>query len=137
MRLCSTNVQNSINCHVFVRVHFHYTTIITTARKRSFVQGDIFIGVCQEFCSQGGYLVPGVTWFWGGSWYGGTWSRGDLVRGGTCSRGRELPGGDPLRTAIAAGSTHPTGMHSCWWHFVQKLRLWTVLFSKLVFYSCH
>ena len=27
--------------------------------------------------------------------------------------GRGLPGGDPLRTATAVGSMHPTGMHSC------------------------
>ena len=34
---------------------------IFTARKRSLRQGNIFIGVCQEFCSQGGkvYLVQG------------------------------------------------------------------------------
>ena len=38
----------------------------------------------------GGCLVPG----------GGSWSWG-------------VPGGDPPRTATAAGGTHPTGMHSC------------------------
>ena len=36
-----------------------------TSRKRSFGQGNIFIGVCQEFCSHGGVggggcLLPGV-----------------------------------------------------------------------------
>ena len=35
-----------------------------TARKRSLGQGNIFIGVCQEFCSQGG---GGVHNFYGGA----------------------------------------------------------------------
>ena len=35
---------------------------IITARKRSLGQGNIFIGVCQEFCSQGG--VPGQVPLW-------------------------------------------------------------------------
>ena len=35
---------------------------IITARKRSLGQGNIFIGVCQEFCSRGG----GHVWFPGG-----------------------------------------------------------------------
>ena len=30
--------------------------IVFTARKQSLGQGNIFIGVCQEFCSQGGFL---------------------------------------------------------------------------------
>ena len=55
---------------------------IFTARKRSL--DNIFTGVCQQFCSQGG----------------------------VCSR-RGVPGGDPPGTATAAGGTHPTGMHSC------------------------
>ena len=33
--------------------------LIFTARKRSLGQGNIFIGVCQEFCSQGGCLLLG------------------------------------------------------------------------------
>ena len=33
--------------------------------------------------------------------------------GDACSRG--VPGGDPPRTATAAGGTYPTGMHSCNW----------------------
>ena len=32
---------------------------------------------------------------------------------GGCLLPGGLPGGDPLRTATAAGGTHPTGMHSC------------------------
>ena len=38
---------------------------------------------------------------------------GGLLRGG----GGGLPGGDPPRTATAAGGTHPTGMHSCYQYF--------------------
>ena len=34
--------------------------IIFTARKRSLGQGNIFIGVCQEFCSQGGGVYPSM-----------------------------------------------------------------------------
>ena len=54
---------NSITyCH---RNHFegkvdftwgHLLYPVITACKRSLGQGNIFIGVCQEFCSQGGYL---------------------------------------------------------------------------------
>ena len=32
----------------------NHTILIFTARKQSLGQGNIFIGVCQEFCSQGG-----------------------------------------------------------------------------------
>ena len=48
----------------------------------------------------------------------GVWSRGCLLQGGCLlgggarSRGG-VPGGDPPRTATAAGGTHPIGMHSC------------------------
>ena len=31
---------------------------IFTARKRSFGQGNIFIGMCHEFCSHGGVGIP-------------------------------------------------------------------------------
>ena len=40
----------SISISKFCRIFF------ITARKRSLGQGNIFIGVCQEFCSRGGYL---------------------------------------------------------------------------------
>ena len=69
---------------------------IFTARKQSLGQGNIFIGVCQEFCSQGGgCLLRGVS------------ARGD----GVCFRGVCLVETPPTDTA--AGGTHPTGMHSC------------------------
>ena len=49
---------------------------VFTTRKRSLGQGNIFIGVCQEFCSQGG--GPGL---------------GGLLLGGAAPGG--VPGGDP------------------------------------------
>ena len=72
-------------------------------------QGNIFIGVCQEFCSQGGCLVPGGCLLPGGvSAPGGVPApRGCLVPGGCLVE--TPPGG----TATAADGTHPTGMHSC------------------------
>ena len=53
---------------------------IITARKRSLGQGNVFIGVCQEFCSQGGGCLArwGVSAPWGGS----------AQEGGVCSEGR-------------------------------------------------
>ena len=80
----------------FIRLKrkFNFTVAksIFTARKRSLGQGNIFIGVCQEFCSQGV-----------GVWSGGcrVWSRercllpggGVSALGGVCSGG--VPGGDP------------------------------------------
>ena len=62
----------------------------------------MFTGVCLS--TGGGYLVPGGCLVLGGLWSGGM---GRLVWGGA------VPGGDPPRTATAAGGTHPTGMHSC------------------------
>ena len=41
---------------------FGFPVDIITARKRSLGQGNIFTSVCQEFCSQGGCLVPGGVW---------------------------------------------------------------------------
>ena len=46
---------------------------------------------------------------------GGAWSVGVPGLGGVCARGCLVPGGgDPPGTATAAGGTHPTGMHSCY-----------------------
>ena len=65
--------------------------MIFAARKRSLGQGNIFIGVCQEFCSQGG----------GGSASGG---------GGVCLQGGcLLPGGVPG----AEGVPGPGGADAC------------------------
>ena len=53
---------------------------VITARKRSLGQGNIFIGVCQEFCSRGEGLLPG----------GGVYSEG-----GVPGPGGSAPGGVP------------------------------------------
>ena len=50
--------------------------VLFTARKRSLGQGNIFISVCQEFCSRGGVHGPR----------------------GVCSRG--VHGGDPPRRLL-------------------------------------
>ena len=66
---------------------------VTTARKRSLGQGNMFTGVC---------LSTGV-----GAWSrGGAWTRMGVPGPGGCLV--ETP-----RTATAASGTHPTGMHSC------------------------
>ena len=75
--------------------------LIITARKRSLGQGNIFTSVCQEFCSQGGCLLPGdLVWrcvpppggvphLGGCLLLGGASSRGCLLWGGqgACSQG--------------------------------------------------
>ena len=72
------------------------------------VEGDLAGGVCS-----GGCLLQG-----------GACSRGlCLLQGGACSGGclLQVGCGDPPMMATAAGSTHPTGMHSC---FVFFWKLW-------------
>ena len=88
---------------------------IFTARKRSLGQGNIFIGVCQEFCSQGG--LPGRR----------TPRQGDpRARRPPPARrppqqGDPTPEGAPPRMATAAGGTHPTGMHFYYeWPFSRR-----------------
>ena len=56
----------------------------------------------------------------GASSWGGCFLRGVLPLGGCASSRRRgcflpggVPGGDPPGTPTAAGSMHPTGMHSC------------------------
>ena len=66
----------------------------------------MFIGICLStgvVHGSEGCMVPE------GAWSGGCMVLGVNGPGGACSRG--MPGGDP--PATAAGSTHPTGMHSC------------------------
>ena len=60
----------------------------------------------------GGCLVLGGVWFWGVSA-----PKGCLLPEGVWSGG---PGGDPPRTVTAAGGTHPTGMHSCFYLFLRN-----------------
>ena len=97
-------------------------------------QGNIFRSVCQEFCPQLGDGVSrqqtqGGRW---GVWLGGVQAQtqgeaGGLAGGGfrptrgvVVSRPRArgcIPActeaDTPQQTATAAGSMHPTGMHSC------------------------
>ena len=67
------------------RTHHHLSVqflSFITARKRSLGQGNIFIGVCQEFCSEGGVSCPGGCLIPGGC----------LVQGGLL-QGMPGPGG--------------------------------------------
>ena len=55
---------------------------------------------------------------------------------GVCSWG--VPGGDPSGTTTAAGSTHPTGMHSCftffyWVCFVTGPVTWYEMYARYMF----
>ena len=84
-----------------------------TARKRSLGQGNIFIDVCQEFCSRGGFCSWGVSA--PGGW-GCLLPGGSALGGGGCYWGCLLLGGYLVETPLtdtAAGSMHPTGTHSC------------------------
>ena len=93
---------------------------IVTARERSVGQDNMFTGVCLSTGGcllLGGCLVQGdrcllpggLVWGWVPAPGGG------LVSGGVPGLGGwGVPGGDcPPPMATAAGSTHPTGMHSC------------------------
>ena len=99
---------------------------------------NVFISVCQEFCSQGGEVYPSMYWV-GGVCPGGCLSRGCVCLGGCLPSGVSAwgcvcPGGcvsvqgcvclprgctpprpeaDTPMTVTAANGTHPTGMHSC------------------------
>ena len=97
---------------------------VITARKRSLGQGNMFTGVCLSTgggaCS-GGFLVPGGACSGRVPGPGGCLVRGVyLLRGGLWSGGGVWSGGSglggawwrPPAMATAAGSMHPTGMHS-------------------------
>ena len=89
--------------------------LLITARKRSLGQGNIFIDVCQEFCSQGrsvpggvcsrgvsapgGCLLPGVGDVYSQGW--GVSDPGGWGVGGVCSGG-VVPGGHPQRILLRA-----------------------------------
>ena len=72
----------------------------------------ILLPPAHEVCE--GYVFTRVCLSTGGSAWGSACSRGR----GTCSWGECLLQGrgcgDPPRSATAAGGTHPTGMHSCY-----------------------
>ena len=66
---------------------------IFTARKRSLGQGNIFIGVCQEFCSQGRGVCSGGCLLPGGLLWRVSATGGCLLPGGVSLGGCLLPGG--------------------------------------------
>ena len=72
-------------------------------------------------------LLPVGAWSWGVSAPRGVPGPGSRLR-------RGVPGGDPPQTATAAGSTHPTGMHSCSiiFHKEMKKKHYVQIF-KLIF----
>ena len=99
--------------------------IITTCRrscgKVMFLQVSVILftvpapGGSQEGTWSWGVPGPGGFWFWGCLVLGvpgpgSAWSWGCLVLG-ACSQGRGCLVETP-QTATAAGSTHPSGMHS-------------------------
>ena len=69
-------------------------------------------GACSQGPGLGGSLLLGGAWSWGGSGPGRC-----LLQGG-------VPGGDTPRMATAAGSMHPTGMHSCCNTFAVTTAAW-------------
>ena len=80
----------------------------------------------QGVSAPGGMSGPGGCLVWGVSALGGVpGGRGVPGPGGICSWGVPgpggVPGGDIPRAATAAGSTHPTGMHSCNLLFMELL----------------
>ena len=89
--------------------------------KRSLGKGNIFIGVCQEFCSQGGGSAshpPGP----------GTPLRADTPQDQAPPLGAEHAG----RYGQRAGGTHPTGMQSC---LINKFKLSTLIMEYNSFLS--
>ena len=61
------SIQNFLCSFQGLQIFFlNKPALLFTARKRSLGQGNIFIGVCQEFCSQGGCLLQGVCLLPGG-----------------------------------------------------------------------
>ena len=78
--------------------------------------------VWQRVCMAGGMHGGGVRGrghAWKGAWKGGVHGRGHVWQEGMCGRGDMCGKGACMagKTAIAAGGTHPTGMHSCLFFF--------------------
>ena len=114
-----------------------------TGRKRSLGQGNIFIGVCQEFCSQGGVSAsvhagihpPREQTPSGADTPGSRCPQKQTPLEQTPPPQQTPPGADPPRSrhtplrsrhppppraehagrySQCTGGTHPTGMHSCY-----------------------
>ena len=69
-------------------------------------KGYVFTGVCLSTVGarMAGGVCGGVCTWWGCAWQGVCMAGG----GGMCGRGAYMAG----ESATAAGSTHPTGIHS-------------------------
>ena len=79
-------------------------------------QGKIFRRMCQKFCPWGGHVWQGVGACIGVVYMaGGMCGRRGMSGGGACVAGVCAWQGTCIagKTAIAAGSAHPTGIHSC------------------------
>ena len=80
-------------------------------------------GMCGKGCAWQGACMVGVCvaggHAWQGAWKGDVHGRGHVWQEGMCGRGDMCGKGACMagKTAIAAGGTHPTGMHSCFFFF--------------------
>ena len=98
---------NSTTLHLLSARDVSSLTRVRLLPPANEVWGNVIcLQVC--VCPQGGCLVPGGAWSW--RVHG---PRGCMVLGGCM-----VPGGGCLvktpPTATAAGSTHPSGMHTCY-----------------------
>ena len=99
------------------------------------LKGNVFTPVCQSFCSQAGGGVPAPVHGWIHQPPGQTPS--PLARHPPPAHtilGRHHP---PDRTATAADSTHPTGMHSCWVYYLILIAFYNGCLWDNIFWSIH
>ena len=123
-----------MNVSILIKFQHPTGTSVSTARKRSLGQGNVFTGVClstgglcpsmhhrsldQGVCPGGSLsmgLCPVGSLPWGGLCPGGL-CLGVSVQGGLCPGRvsvRETPWTETHPVWSQAGSMHPTGMHSC------------------------
>ena len=76
-------------------------------------EGHVWQRVCMAGSMHGGGVHGRGAWKGGVHGRGHVWQEGMCGRGDMCGRGACMAG----KTAIAAGGTHPTGMHSCLFFF--------------------
>ena len=93
--------------------------VFITARKRSLGQGNIFIGMCQEFCSQGGCLLLGGASSWRGCVLWGCF----LLEGGASSGGVLPSGGCLLLWGGASSRGVPAGDLPPGWLLLRAVRI--------------
>ena len=83
-------------------------------------QGNIFIGVCQDFCSRGGLVPGGVSNFSGGL---------QIFFPQKILLGYTNP---PPPDGQCAAGTHPTGMHSCIYLKISHIKKAVVMSNKII-----